>query len=76
MLNAKYLNDHIKFIQNLEPEFGEAIAKLILESAIHKIGSDEAEEIEFSMKVHVSEMKLNQCVDISVNGVHIGHIGI
>ncbi|WP_454754541.1 hypothetical protein [Cupriavidus necator] len=76
MINAKYLNDHLEFIQNVRPEFGKSMAKLILENAIHKIGSDEVEEIEVPLKVNVREMKLNQCVEISVNGVHIGHIGI
>lgn len=77
MLTKKYIEDHIRFIEDLPQEFGQSIARVILEKAANNIDdypSAEAITIPFSIKI--SEVKAFSCIDFSVNGVHIGHIGV
>ena len=75
MLTAQYIKDHLKFIENLKPEFGQAIAKIILEKSIYQLGDREAVTIEMPLMVVIREMKPLQCLDIEVEGIHVGHIG-
>lgn len=77
MLSAAYINDHMKYIGNLSPEFGKILARLILEQAADNIGDrPNSGTITIPLDIKISEIKASTCIDISVNGVHIGHIGV
>ncbi|WP_448110789.1 hypothetical protein [Pseudomonas lini] len=77
MLTAAYINDHVKYIGNLSPEFGKALAKLILEKAADNVGDHpNSETITIPLEIKISEIKALSCIDVSVNGVHVGHIGV
>lgn len=77
MLTAAYINDHVKYIENLSPEFGKILARLILEKAADNVGDHSSTDtITIPLNLQVTEVKVLGCIDISVNGVHVGHIGV
>lgn len=77
MLTEKYIQDHVKYIDNLPPEFGKTLARLILEKAKEVILiNPEADNISIPLNLQVSEAKATNCINIEVNGVHVGHIGV
>lgn len=77
MLTAAYINDHMQYIENLSPEFGKILARLILEKAADNIGDfPNTDTITIPLNLQVTEAVALGCVNISVNGVHVGHIGI
>lgn len=76
MLDQAYVNDHLKFINHLKPEFGQLIARIILEEAAAKLEGRSAATVDVPLQFQVSPVTASQCVEISVNGVHIGHVGI
>lgn len=77
MLTAAYINDHMKYIDSLSPEFGKSLAKLILQEAASNVGSDPVSDATMvTLNVKVSEVKALGCIDFSVNGFHIGHVGV
>lgn len=77
MLTIKYIEDHARYIDNLPPEFGRNLARLILAQAVKNVDDHvDSETISFALDVTVTEVKASTCIDVSVNGVHIGHIGV
>ncbi|MFJ4443356.1 hypothetical protein ACIPZ8_14845 [Pseudomonas sp. NPDC089422] len=67
----------MKFIEGLPQEFGQSLARVILEAAAHNVGDHPSgEAITIPLNIKVSEVKALSCIDISVNGVHIGHVGV
>lgn len=77
MLTAQYIEDHVRYIDSLPPEFGRNLARLILAQAVKSADNHKnLETFTFALDVTVTEIKLSTCIDISVNGVHVGHIGV
>jgi hypothetical protein len=76
MLTANYVVDHLQYVDRLDSEFGKAIAKVILEKTAEQLGGNSSETVTVPLEVVVSEAKLQRCVNILINGVRIGHIGI
>jgi hypothetical protein len=77
MLTSQYITDHLQYIDNLQPEFGKILARLILEKAAEQVSSQTpSDTIIVPLEIVVSEVKLLQCVEVYVNGFRVGHIGI
>jgi len=77
MLTIQYIEDHARYIDNLPPEFGRSLARLILAQAAMNVDDHvDSETISFALNVTITEVKASICIDVSVNGVRIGHIGV
>lgn len=78
-LTSDYVADHLRHVDSIDPNWGKAIAELVLNKTIDQLGDEAADGVSVPLSFSVASYDLQQCVQICVGDGHgkiCTHIGI